>query len=137
PVRDVRPLQSTEESQGAVALTAGQLRDLLTKLQASTYCREHDLVDPITMFAATGLRRSELLGLRWSDVDIEAGTVTLAGKLVRVKGDGLKWIPKAKSKSGLRTLPLPRFAVEMLAARCGVPYYGEQTMIFPSTAGSW
>jgi integrase len=37
----------------------------------------------------------------------------------------------------MRTLPLSRFAGEMLAARRGVPYYGEQTMIFPSTAGTW
>jgi integrase len=34
-------------------------------------------------------------------------------------------------------LPLPRFAVDMLAARRPVPYFGEQPMIFPSTAGTW
>ena len=62
PVRDVDPLQSKKQPKGAVALEAGQLRDLLAQLQASTYCREHDLVDPITMFAATGLRRSASLG---------------------------------------------------------------------------
>ncbi len=38
---------------------------------------------------------------------------------------------------GLRTLPLPRFALDMLTARRAVPYYGEQAMIFPSTAGTW
>jgi integrase len=57
--------------------------------------------------------------------------------LVRVAGDGLKWIPAAKSAAGLRTLPLPRFAVDMLTARRSVPYYGEQAMVFPSTAGTW
>ena len=50
---------------------------------------------------------------------------------------GLKWVPATKSAAGMRTLPLSRFAAEMLAARRGVPYYGEQTMIFPSTAGTW
>jgi integrase len=34
-------------------------------------------------------------------------------------------------------LVLPRFAVDMLAARRRVPYLGEQTMIFPSAAGTW
>jgi integrase len=137
PVRDVAPLQSKERPRGAVALTADQLPDLLARLRTSTYCREHDLADPIVMLIATGLRRSELLGLRWSDVDADAGTVTVSGKLVRVTGEGLQWLPVTKSAAGLRTLPLPRFALEMLAARRGARYFGDQTMIFPSTAGAW
>jgi integrase len=137
PVRDVQPLQSKNRPNGAVALTADQLRDLLAELQASTYCHDQDLVGPVTLFAATGLRRSELLGLRWSDVDLDAGTATVAGKLVRVAGEGLQWIQAAKSAAGLRTVVLPQFAVQMLKARREVPYYGEQTMIFPSTAGTW
>jgi len=138
PVRDVAPLQSKDRRpRGAVALTADQLPDLLAKLRASAYCRDHDLVDPITLLIATGLRRSELLGLRWADLDTTAATVTVNGRLVRVAGEGLKWVPATKSAAGMRTLPLSRFAAEMLAARRGVPYYGEQTMIFPSKAGAW
>jgi integrase len=137
PVRDVAPLQSKDRPKGAVALTAGQLPDLLTQLRASAYCRDHDLADPIVMLIATGLRRSELLGLRWSDVDTVTGTVSINGKLVRVAGEGLKWIPATKSAAGLRTLSLPRFAAEMLTTRRVVPYFSEQPMIFPSTAGTW
>jgi integrase len=137
PVRDVQPLQSKNKPQGAVALATGQLPGLLAKLRASTYCRDHDLADPITMLIATGLRRSELLGLRWADIDTKAATVAVNGKLVRVAGEGLKWLPVTKSAAGLRTLPLPRFAVDMLAARRAVPYFGAQPMIFPSTAGTW
>jgi integrase len=137
PVRDVQPLLSKDRPKGAAALTADQLPDLLARLRTSAYCRDHDLADPIVMLIATGLRRSELLGLRWSDVDTNAATVTVYGKLVRVTGKGLKWIPATKSAAGLRTLPLPRFAVQMLQARRGVSYYGEQMMIFPSTAGTW
>lgn len=33
-----------------------------------------------------GLRRSELLALRWSGVDLDAGTLTIAGGLVEVRG---------------------------------------------------
>ena len=89
------------------------------------------------MLIATGLRRSELLGLRWSDIDTDAATVTINGKLVRIPGEGLKWLPDPKSDAGRRTLSLPRFAMEMLSARRKVPYFGEQAMIFPSTAGTW
>ena len=93
PVRDVQPLQSKTQPKGAVALSAAALRDLLGRLRASQYCRDHDLVDPVTMLIATGLRRSELLGLRWSDVDTEAAIITVNGKLARVAGEGLSGFP--------------------------------------------
>ena len=64
PVRDVQPLQSKGRPKGTVALTADQLPGLLAQLRVSTRCRDHDLADPIVMLIATGLRRSELLGLR-------------------------------------------------------------------------
>jgi integrase len=43
----------------------------------------------------------------------------------------------AKSDAGLRTVALPRFALDMLAKRRTLPYLGEQVMMFPSTAGTW
>ncbi len=64
------------------ALTADQLRDLLIKLRASETCRQRDLMDPITVLIATGLRRSELLALAWTDFDADAGTVTVTGKVI-------------------------------------------------------
>jgi integrase len=76
PVRDVQMIRSKRQPKGASALSADQLRDLLGKLRASTYCQDHDLVDPVTLLIATGLRRCELLGLRWSDFDQSAGTLT-------------------------------------------------------------
>lgn len=136
PVRDVQPLRSKTQPKGAIGLTADQLRDLLENLQRSTYCQNHDLVDPVTLLIATGLRRSELLGLRWLDFDNEAGTLTVSGKVIRVAGEGLKRVDETKSAAGRRTVPLPRFAIEMLETRRSLPYLGEQTVIFPSTAGT-
>ncbi len=64
----------------------------------------------IIQFAAFyGLRRSEVLGLRWDAIDFEAGTLTIRhivtsanieGKHVLIQAD------RAKTKSSLRTLPL-------------------------------
>jgi len=136
PVRDVQPLRAKRQPKGAVALTAGELRELLDKLGASQFCRDHDLVDPITLLIATGRRRSELLALRWTDFDPDAGTLTVAGTLVRVTGNGLVRVDETKTAAGRRTLPLPRFAVDILSARRAVPYFGEQPVIFPSTAGT-
>ena len=39
-------------------------------------------------------------------------------------------IDETKTAAGRRTLPLPAFAATVLSARRGVPYFGEQTMIF-------
>jgi integrase len=58
-----------------------------------------------------GLRPGELLGLRWSDVDLEAGTITVSGSLQR---DGSIGPPKtAESKA---TLEAPAPVLEALSA---------------------
>ena len=88
PVRDVSPIRSKSGSKGAQALTADELRGLLGALRASDYCQKNDLVDPITVFMATGMRISELLGLRWQDFNEQAATLSVTGSLSgrRVKG---------------------------------------------------
>jgi integrase len=124
---------------------SGRIRQLLISirppreigwLRGSEICRKRDLVDPITVLMATGLRRSELLGLRWSDFDAQAGTVSVTGKVVRLKGTGLQRVGEAKSDAGVRTIPLPSFAVAVLTERRNTPYLGEQAVIFPSSAAT-
>lgn len=138
PVRDVAPIKSNRPPKGAPALSADQLRGLLAGLRASDYCREHDLADPFTMLVATGLRRGELLGLRWSDFDETAGTLAVSGKVVRITGEGLIRADETKTAAGRRTIALPRFAIDVLTARRSLPYFGEHPVImFPSTAGTW
>lgn len=137
PVRDVQPLRAQTRPKGAVALSAGQLRNLLAEIRASDFCALRDLADPITVLIATGLRRSELLALRWSDFDANAGTLTVTGRLVRATGYGLQRVEQTKTVAGMRTLSLPSFAVNTLNTRCGREYVGEQVMIFPSMAGTW
>jgi len=117
PIRDVASIKSNKATKGATALTGDQLRELLAKLRTSDYCRDHDLVDPITVLIATGLRRSELLGLRWCDFDTDADTITITGKVIRETGKGLIRMDETKTASGRRTLPLPRFAIEALTER--------------------
>jgi integrase len=136
PVRDVSPIRSKSGPKGAPALTADELRALFGKLRASEYCQKNDLVDPITIFIATGLRRSELLGLRWSDFDGKAGTVAVTGKVIRAAGKGLVRVEETKTAAGRRKVPLPSFAVVALTERRKKPFLGEQSVIFPSTAGT-
>jgi integrase len=138
PVREVQPIKSKRPPKGAPALTADQLRDLLIKLGTSEYCRKHDLVGPFTLFIATGLRRGELLGLRWSDFDETEGTIAVTGKVERIAGKGLIRVDVTKTAAGRRRLALPSFAVDALRQRRSVPFLGEHpVIIFPSTAGTW
>ena len=53
----------------------------------------------MTIFIATGLRRSELLGLLWSDFDDHAGTLTVTGKVIRAAGKGLR-VDETKTAAG-------------------------------------
>ena len=65
-----------------------------------------------------------------------AATISVTGKVSRVTSKGLVRFSETKTAAGARTLPLPRFAVDMLRARRTLPYLGEQLVIFPSTAGT-
>ena len=62
----------------------------------------------------TGLRRGELLGLRWSDLDFAAGSVTVRQSLQRV--DGKLQAVETKTARGRRTVPLPELALAALRA---------------------
>jgi integrase len=57
----------------------------------------------------TGLRASELRGLRWEDVDLKHARLH-----VRQRADRYNKIDKPKSEAGERTVPLPPMVVNML-----------------------
>ena len=64
---------------------------------------------PVLMGAFYGLRRSEVLGLKWDAIDFEANTLEIRHILTQAYLDGKKVIvqaDRAKTKSSLRTLPL-------------------------------
>lgn len=66
--------------------------------------------------ATLGLRRGELLGLRWDDLDLDEGTLTVAQTVQRVGGRLL--VDDTKSEASDATLPLPKVTHrELLAHR--------------------
>jgi integrase len=66
----------------------------------------------LVLIAATGLRRGEALALRWSDLDLNAGLLKVAGTLGRV---GRRLVmSEPKSARSRRTVPLPPGLVSML-----------------------
>ena len=61
-----------------------------------------------------GLRRGELLGLRWQDVDLDKAKLEVVYNLQRVSG-ALRLVPP-KTEDSARTVPLPPVCVEALLA---------------------
>jgi integrase len=64
--------------------------------------------------ALSGLRRGEIAGLRWADVDLKAKTLTIVNNRVVAGGTTVENDPK--SATSRRTLPLPDRLVSVLKA---------------------
>jgi integrase len=76
---------------------------------------EYRLYVPILLGLSTGMRRGELCGLRWSDVRLDRGTLSVRQTLVRI-GPGRLEFKSPKTKSGRRNVKLPTILVEALTA---------------------
>jgi len=60
-----------------------------------------------------GMREGELLGLRWTHIDLVARRLAVVGNATRAL-DGTRVVTPPKTKAGKRTLRLPSVAVEAL-----------------------
>jgi integrase len=80
--------------------------------------REHvrdDRSAACLLLTLAGLRRSEVLGLRWSDVDFASGKITIAQGRVVVAGRGTVTGGPKSRRSG-RALPMPSDVIAALRA---------------------
>ncbi|GHO59168.1 site-specific integrase [Ktedonobacter robiniae] len=70
----------------------------------------------LALTLATGMRKGEILGLRWSAIDFEAQTlyVNVSASYIKVNGIGLVVENEPKTASGRRTISLPDFVIEEL-----------------------
>jgi integrase len=80
PVRAVKPLRVTDAP--AVALDRDQTRALLAAV------RDHRLGAAVALLFLQGWRVSEVLGLAWEDLDLDAGTAHVRRASVYVDGRG-------------------------------------------------
>jgi integrase len=69
---------------------------------------------PVTLAATTGMRRGEVFGLRWADVDLDESKLHVNGALTWA--DGELQILSPKTARSRRTVALPPFTVELLRA---------------------
>ena len=89
-------------------LSPEQIADVLAKLEG------HTLFPMVSVALATGLRRGEILGLQWGDIDLDAGTLRVERSLEETNA-GLRLKPP-KTKSGRRNIALPSETVTLLRA---------------------
>ena len=80
---------------------------------------------------ATGLRRGELLGLKWTDIDLDRGILKIQRAISRQNGNVVE--APLKTKNAYRTLPLSADAIDVLKAQKNK--VGSSEWVFPSPTG--
>jgi integrase len=81
------------------------------------------------------LRRSELCGLKWSDIDFDAGTLTIARARVEVVGTPIIVENEPKTQASRRTLPLDEGLLSVLR-RASARYAQEKLKLGAAHADS-
>lgn len=105
---------------------------ILKPEQISAFLQEADRRGVLPIFfleLCSGLRRGELVALRWSDLDVQRGALSVSKQAVRVKGGGVK-VSTPKTSTSIRTEAIPREAVDMLVAEHGK--HPDNPWLFPS-----
>ena len=80
---------------------------------------------------ATGLRRGELLGLKWEDIDLEHGDLRVRRQIARINGRVVE--APLKTKNAYRTLPLAEDTISILKEQ--KKKVGNSPWVFPSATG--
>lgn len=114
---------------------------------------EHRLWCYWLVVLALGLRRGEGLGLRWPDVDLDAGTVRLRASVQRVRGDvdpetgrrrGRLVSKSLKTEASQATMKLPTSVADALrkhrkqqkAERDEAPQWADEELVFTTSIGT-
>ena len=120
-------------------LTPQQLNDLPALLHGH-------VLEALAMVALhTGMRRGELLALKWGNVDLENEEMIRVRESLEQTREGLRFKPP-KSKAGVRDIKLPAIVVDVLQAHrtrelerrfmLGQGRPGSNDLVFPSANGT-
>lgn len=127
------PLATDNEQR---ALTKQEIVSLLRAARGTRFA------DPIRFTLATGLRRGELLGVRWDDLDLGDGRLDVRQSAVFVLGKPEFHEPKSKSR---RSITLSPETVKLLRAHrvaqserrlASAVAWEHPELVFPSTVGT-
>jgi len=135
PKSDIQTKPKPKRRDKIEVLDEAELAALLNHL------RGHWLYMPSLVAASTGLRRGEVLGLRWQDLDLKKGTLQVA-QAVESVGGKLN-IKPPKTERSARTIKMPSALVselerhqrEQLEQRLKVGLGGRPEFVFTSPVG--
>jgi integrase len=85
---------------------------------------------------ATGCRRGEVVGLRWSDVDLKRQTITINQSVGYLEKDKEFIIQEPKTTKSRRVFVLPENAVAVLRKYKGIGEYQDNDFVFAQADGS-
>ncbi|MCQ2538280.1 MAG: site-specific integrase [Lachnospiraceae bacterium] len=98
----------------------------------------------IALLMDTGFRRGEMLGIQWSDINFEKGTITVNKTIMQSIGEGT-YVETPKTKSSVRTIGLTDACITILKEhqlfqkeerlRLG-SYYHDQGYVFTQENGN-
>ena len=111
----------------------GEKREVWTPEQAAAFVREtrEDYQAAALVFALmTGMRRGEVLGLKWDDLDFKKGTLRINRSLVTVNGSAQVSTPKTESSKRLLSLSPDTLAFLK-------EHWDRQITLALSKAGDW
>jgi integrase len=127
----------TVEAREVEILEPDQVKAVLDSLEG------HSLHPIVSLALSTGMRRGELLGLQWQDVDLDTATVRVERSLEETRA-GLRLKPP-KTKRGRRSIRLPSDAVVVLRShkleqmqlrlQIGLGKIGAETFVFSTIDG--
>ena len=106
----------------------------LTTVQLASFfreARESGVFELYYLELATGLRRGELLGLKWEDIDLDRGDLRVRRQVSRINGEVVE--APLKTKNAYRTLPLAEDTVSVLKEQRRK--VGNSPWVFPSPNG--
>jgi integrase len=119
PIASVRQ-SATRRSEPAV-LTVDEIRSIIDQIEAPP------VKVMVIVAACSALRRSEIRGLKWSDLDLENGFFKLRRGFVR-KGE-----TAMKTEASRKDMPMiPELAATLLAWRNEAPYNQDDDWVFAS-----
>lgn len=134
---DKVPKPKVSRTKEIVALDQAQVKKLLETIAT-------DEIQRLFRFAiATGLRRSELLGIRWADIDINHKTVSVAQTVLKV-GSKTLISPTTKNASSRRTISLDdktlallkKQRLSVIESKLKTIDYVDYDLVFPGENGN-
>ena len=123
PANAVEPPRA--EQKEMVALDADQTATLIESVRGTA------LYIPTLLAVTTGMRRGEVLALRWRDVDLERAVLSVTQTLEKTRKSGLQF-KQPKTLKSRRTISLPAITVDTLKR-----HRAEQAELYLSLGIGW